>query len=164
MSYSEVINLLTTSEMEKPKGGRGHNAPYETKQMRVPVGLENQIQQLVTRYRDWISQAGFDSGIGTDDPPNLLDKAVDNFKEADLRSQLEALQVENAQMRLQLAEIKVELEDSQAKGSKATCDSEALQRSADRLLLELRVGKQSSEYKRTKAVINRFIAMLRQRD
>lgn len=64
--------------MDKPKGGRGYPAPYSTKQMRVPVGLEPQIQELITRYRNWISDAGV--GVqGSDNPPPLLDKAVDKL-------------------------------------------------------------------------------------
>lgn len=64
----------------KPKGGRGHAAPYETKQMRVPVGLEPQIQELIARYREWISSSG-SSIVGCDNPPRLLDKLVDSFSE-----------------------------------------------------------------------------------
>lgn len=67
--------------MNKPKGGRGKSAPYETKQMRVPVGLEPQIQELIARYREWISQSG-SSVVGTNNPPRLLDKPVDNFNDA----------------------------------------------------------------------------------
>lgn len=63
--------------MDKPKGGRGHTAPYETKQMRVPTGLESQIHELISRYRNWISEAGTRIA-GTDNPPLLLDKSFDN--------------------------------------------------------------------------------------
>jgi len=64
--------------MDKPKGGRGHTAPYDTKQMRVPVGLEPQVQELINRYRDWISEADTQT-VGTNNPPRLLDKPVDSF-------------------------------------------------------------------------------------
>lgn len=48
--------------------------------MRVPISLESQIQELITRYRSWISK--FSSAIaGTDNPPKLLDGTVDNFSE-----------------------------------------------------------------------------------
>jgi len=69
---------LTTLVMDKPKGGRGHTAPYDTKQMRVPVGLEPQVQELINRYRDWISEADTQT-VGTNNPPRLLDKPVDSF-------------------------------------------------------------------------------------
>jgi len=38
--------------MNKPKGGRGQKAPYETKLMRVPVPLEDQINKLAEMYRN----------------------------------------------------------------------------------------------------------------
>lgn len=65
---------MTTLMMDKPKGGRGHTAPYDTKQMRVPVGLEFQIQELINRYRNWISEAGTRIA-GANSPPLLLDKS-----------------------------------------------------------------------------------------
>lgn len=67
--------------MDKPKGGRGHAAPYETKQMRVPVGLEPQIQELISRYREWISKCRSEVA-DANNPPRLLDKPVDNFNDA----------------------------------------------------------------------------------
>lgn len=67
--------------MDKPKGGRGRTAPYETKQMRVPVGLEDQIQELIDRYRRWIPEPQ-SVVVSTNNPPRLLDKAVDNFSDA----------------------------------------------------------------------------------
>jgi len=66
--------------MSKPKGGRGITAPYDTKLMRVPIGLEPQIQQLVERYRDWIDRSGSHT-FGANKPPLLLDKAVNSFSE-----------------------------------------------------------------------------------
>lgn len=88
--------------MDKPRGGRGHTAPYETKQMRVPTALENQVQELVSRYRHWISQAGYSSGIGANNPPSLLDKPVDKFKSQTDSSEVEALRSELEQLRSQL--------------------------------------------------------------
>lgn len=76
--------------MDKPKGGRGHSAPYETKQMRVPTGLEPQIQELISRFRQWISDAA-PGGLGVNSPPKLLDKPVDKLAQDQLdsvRSQL----------------------------------------------------------------------------
>lgn len=54
----------------QPKGGRGNTAPYETKQIRVPVPLESQIKELIGRYRQWLSGEVF-----ADSPPRLLDLA-----------------------------------------------------------------------------------------
>ncbi len=64
--------------MEKPKGGRGQTAPYETKQMRVPTPMEPQIQELITRYRDWISESARQR-LGSSNPPKLLDKLADKL-------------------------------------------------------------------------------------
>lgn len=64
--------------MNKPKGGRGITAPYATKQMRVPVGLENQIQELISRYRDWLSESSHET-LEVSNPPNLLGKPVDSL-------------------------------------------------------------------------------------
>ena len=37
--------------MDKPKGGRGKKAPYETTHMRVPLPLKAQIEKLIEDYR-----------------------------------------------------------------------------------------------------------------
>lgn len=168
--------------MEKPKGGRGHKALYETKQMRVPDKLESQIQELVSRYREWLYQSGYVSGIGIPDPPHLLDKPVDSFNGlAEMQLQLETLREENLALRSQLAEVKAELEEAQAEAN-SCLDSAAqwqaiaehaheqidqlksaagdLETARDRYLASLRVGKQAPEYKRTKTVLDRFIAAL----
>ena len=67
--------------MDKPKGGRGHTVPYETKQMRIPEAMEPQIQELIARYRSWITESGRQV-IGFNNPPRLLDKNVDKFQES----------------------------------------------------------------------------------
>lgn len=84
--------------MDKLKGGRGKTAPYDTKLMRVPVGLEEQVQELIERYRHWVFNGN--TIVGTDNPPRLLDaavtnKPVNNLPELEeLRSQLEQAQGE----------------------------------------------------------------------
>jgi len=37
--------------MDKPKGGRGKKAPYETTCIRVPVSLKPKIQKMIEDYR-----------------------------------------------------------------------------------------------------------------
>lgn len=44
--------------MPKPKGGRGKIAPYHTKLARIPVPLAEQVNQLVERYQDYITEGG----------------------------------------------------------------------------------------------------------
>lgn len=38
--------------MNKPVGGRGKKAPYETTHIRVPVDLKPQIEQIIDKYRN----------------------------------------------------------------------------------------------------------------
>ncbi len=40
------------NDINKPKGGRGQQAPYETKVMRVPLPLVNQFEQEINEFRD----------------------------------------------------------------------------------------------------------------
>lgn len=49
--YKPVTNLLTTY-MNKPIGGRGRKAPYETTHVRIPVDLKTQVELLVEQFRD----------------------------------------------------------------------------------------------------------------
>lgn len=37
--------------MNKPIGGRGKKAPYETTHVRIPVDLKSQIEKLIEEYR-----------------------------------------------------------------------------------------------------------------
>ena len=55
--------------MPKPKGGRGQKARYQTKLMRVPMPLEQQINELV-RYQDYLDA---NPEADASDPPNLID-------------------------------------------------------------------------------------------
>jgi hypothetical protein len=49
--YKPVTKLLTTI-MDKPIGGRGKKAPYETTHVRIPVDLKPQVELLVEEFRD----------------------------------------------------------------------------------------------------------------
>ena len=55
----------------KPKGGRGKKAPYQTKQMRVPVPVELQVMQLCDRYREFIEAGG-----NPEAPPPMLESRL----------------------------------------------------------------------------------------
>lgn len=77
--------------MPKPKGGRGHAAPYDTKLMRVPVPLADQVQQLVERYQDFIAAGGeayapppLLDAIAADNPVNNFDELNQQFNELNL--------------------------------------------------------------------------------
>lgn len=67
--------------MAKPKGGRGNTVPYETKLVRVPIPLAEQVSALIERYQEWISGGGNPLA-----PPPLLDslpfdKPVNEFND-----------------------------------------------------------------------------------
>ena len=49
--YKPVTSLLTTI-MDKPIGGRGRKAPYETTHVRIPVDLKPQVELLIKEFRD----------------------------------------------------------------------------------------------------------------
>lgn len=153
---------MTTLIMDKPKGGRGHTAPYETKQMRVPTGLESQIQELVSRYRNWISEAGTRIA-GTNNPPSLLDKSsntstqepvyqllnkvddlnklVDNLKldiaslESErntLNHEIDQLHAQNGELHLEVAELKEQLKAVDKLNSTKSNTSELADLESDR--------------------------------
>lgn len=63
-------NLLTGFMTDKPKGGRGKKAPYETKQMRIPQPLATQVEALCDRYQEFIAAGGDPAN-----PPSFLEKA-----------------------------------------------------------------------------------------
>lgn len=43
--------------MNKPKGGRGVTAPYETTHVRVPVPIKAKVDRLIEEYRELIFEA-----------------------------------------------------------------------------------------------------------
>lgn len=47
------LGLLNES-MPKPVGGRGKRAPYETVQMRVPLPIKSEVEQLIASYRNQV--------------------------------------------------------------------------------------------------------------
>lgn len=50
--YNRItVNLLQVKAMDKPKGGRGKKAPYETTIKRIPIELESQIESMIESYR-----------------------------------------------------------------------------------------------------------------
>lgn len=63
--------------MNKPKGGRGQKAPYETKLMRVPIPLEKQINQLVELYRNHLEA---NPEADPNKTPNLTDQSHNQLK------------------------------------------------------------------------------------
>jgi hypothetical protein len=58
--------------MSQQKGGRGKKAPYETKLMRVPEPIANQVENLCQQYRDFLV-----SGGNPVEPPCFLVKEIE---------------------------------------------------------------------------------------
>jgi hypothetical protein len=69
--------------MSKPKGGRGKNAPYKTKHIRVPEPIAPQVDTLIEIYQSYI-----ESGKDASNPPDFLAsyKPVNNFSETDIKA------------------------------------------------------------------------------
>lgn len=107
--------------MPKPKGGRGHTAPYETKLTRIPIPLAEQISELVERYQEHIA-----SGGEAFSPPPLLDaiasdKVVNELNElgdlrklvANLEEELNRIHALNGDLNLQIQELQHQLAEAQ---------------------------------------------------
>jgi hypothetical protein len=60
--------------MDKPKGGRGHRAPYRTTHLRVPEPIKDELQTRIDQWReDYLS--GESSG-------NASQVTMDDYMEA----------------------------------------------------------------------------------
>jgi len=57
---------------EKPKGGRGKLAPYESETVRVPKDIKRHCHQLADDYREYLEDGG--------DPADLPDLPPDIFR------------------------------------------------------------------------------------
>jgi hypothetical protein len=65
--------------MVKPVGGRGHTAPYKTMVVRIPVDLQERVEEMVEKFRD-----DLEMGITSVDPDNdkisKLSRIIDKYK------------------------------------------------------------------------------------
>jgi hypothetical protein len=65
--------------MVKPVGGRGHTAPYKTMVVRIPVDLQERVEEMVEKFRD-----DLEMGITSVDPDNdkisKLLRIIDKYK------------------------------------------------------------------------------------
>jgi hypothetical protein len=72
--------------MDKPIGGRGKKAPYETTHVRIPVDLKAQVEQLVQEYRNngnTVIDKDNSISVTTDliKHQELIDLMINQFKE-----------------------------------------------------------------------------------
>jgi hypothetical protein len=65
--------------MVKPVGGRGHTAPYKTMVIRIPVDLQERVEEIVEKFRD-----DLEMGIIRVDPDSdkisKLSRIIDKYK------------------------------------------------------------------------------------
>jgi hypothetical protein len=65
--------------MVKPVGGRGHTAPYKTMVVRIPIDLQERVEEMVEKFRD-----DLEMGIASVDPDNdkisKLSRIIDKYK------------------------------------------------------------------------------------
>jgi hypothetical protein len=65
--------------MVKPVGGRGHTAPYKTMVVRIPIDLQEQVEEIVEKFRD-----DLEMGITRVDPDNdkisKLSRIINKYK------------------------------------------------------------------------------------
>lgn len=66
--------------MVKPLGGRGKKAPYETIQMRVPLPIKSQVEQLIEQYRNQVLEESSSSS----EQAEPVEKPVDRFSELEI--------------------------------------------------------------------------------
>lgn len=107
--YKPVTKLLTTY-MNKPIGGRGNKAPYETTHVRIPVDLKPQIELLVQEFRDngcvVKDNAVKNSSTNSDD---FMHKMIQEFKNNNLLIIQESNEISHDTL---MNELNLKLEDS----------------------------------------------------
>jgi len=54
--------------MNKPVGGRGHKAPYQTTVVRIPIDLKLQVDELVNQFREGGLEIKTDKNTEQPDP------------------------------------------------------------------------------------------------
>jgi hypothetical protein len=64
--------------MNKPVGGRGHKASYQTTVVRIPIDLKPQIDELVERFREGSIEINNDSKVETKTPD--LKAIIERYK------------------------------------------------------------------------------------
>ena len=65
--------------MVKPVGGRGHTAPYKTMVVRIPIDLQERVEEMVEKFRDDL-EMGITSVDPDDDKISKLLMIIDKYK------------------------------------------------------------------------------------
>jgi len=64
--------------MNKPVGGRGYKASYQTTVVRIPVDLKLQVDELVNRFREGCLEIKIDKDLKRTDPE--LKAIIERYK------------------------------------------------------------------------------------
>ena len=65
--------------MVKPVGGRGHTAPYKTMVVRIPIDLQERVEEMVEKFRDDL-EMGITSVDRDNDKISKLSRIIDKYK------------------------------------------------------------------------------------
>ena len=65
--------------MVKPVGGRGHTAPYKTMVIRIPVDLQERVEEIVEKFRDDL-EMGITSVDRDNDKISKLSRIINKYK------------------------------------------------------------------------------------
>lgn len=65
--------------MVKPVGGRGHTAPYKTMVVRIPVDLQERVEEMVEKFRDDL-EMGITNVDPDDDKISKLSRIIDKYR------------------------------------------------------------------------------------
>jgi hypothetical protein len=65
--------------MVKPVGGRGHTAPYKTMVVRIPIDLQERVEEMVEKFRDDL-EMGITSVDSDNDKISKLSRIIDKYK------------------------------------------------------------------------------------
>jgi hypothetical protein len=65
--------------MVKPVGGRGHTAPYKTMVIRIPVDLQERVEEIVEKFRDDL-EMGINQVDKENDKISKLLRIIDKYK------------------------------------------------------------------------------------
>jgi hypothetical protein len=65
--------------MVKPVGGRGHTAPYKTMVVRIPVDLQERVEEMVEKFRDDL-EIGTNRVDSDNDKISKLSRIIDKYK------------------------------------------------------------------------------------
>jgi len=104
------VNNLVTPFMNKPTGGRGKKAPYETTHVRIPVDLKLQVELLVEEFRGngcVVKDNAVENSLASSD--DFIQKMIQEFKNNDMFIIQESNEISHGTL---MNELNLKLEES----------------------------------------------------